>query len=419
MKRFTVLLTCCCLLMLAGLQPMQGQTLTRSDHDNALQNGPGDQLLVPSCFEFNDQVFVGSSVYNLGLSGTQALAQSFVAGAKGRLISAAVDIQVNACTETSTFNFVAELLQGDGWNGAVLASAEVQLNIPYTRAMLEIDFPYPVTVYPGESYTLKLTPRGGQVCYYDLGDPIEVYGTWYIEVPDPYAQGVSYANGNPYPYGDLYFLTTINPNSALNIEVTACNHYYWSASGLTYYMSGTHQAAYNNSVGCDSVVTLYLTINDVDASAVQTDPYTLQAVTSGAQYQWLDCEDNYAAIGGANDQTFFPGLNGRFAVEVTKDGCTDTSACLLITAYGIPENSFGNALEVYPNPTSGRVTVNLGDVVNQIRVKVYNTLGSLISEKQFSNAEKIETETGQAPGLYLINLYAADGRMASVRVLKE
>jgi hypothetical protein len=76
-----------------------------------------------------------------------------------------------------------------------------------------------------------------------------------------------------------------------------------------------------------------LTINN----AVTQVGSLLTADQSGATYQWLDCDNNYAVINGETNQSYTPAITGNYAVEVTLNGCVDTSTCFLVDYTDIEE----------------------------------------------------------------------------------
>jgi Secretion system C-terminal sorting domain len=62
----------------------------------------------------------------------------------------------------------------------------------------------------------------------------------------------------------LYTLNlTIKQRSSSSVTVTNCGAYTWPSNGQTYSQSGTYTAVFNNAVGCDSTVTLNLTVNQL------------------------------------------------------------------------------------------------------------------------------------------------------------
>lgn len=137
--------------------------------------------------------------------------------------------------------------------------------------------------------------------------------------------------------------------------VEACDSYTW-IDGNTY-TSNTTAPVFNfeggAANGCDSVVTLDLTINTVDNSVYRSGS-TLQAIENGATYQWVDCNNNYAPIPGETDDTFTATENGSYALVVTKNNCTDTSNCFNMTTVGLGDDDYQiNGLSIYPNPSTG------------------------------------------------------------------
>src|SRR5262245_18267156 len=66
---------------------------------------------------------------------------------------------------------------------------------------------------------------------------------------------------------------------------SGCEAYVWN--GEMYTESGIYKQHFPAISGCDSVVTLQLTIADIDTSVTQ-DGATLTVWQFGAMYQWVD-----------------------------------------------------------------------------------------------------------------------------------
>jgi photosystem II stability/assembly factor-like uncharacterized protein len=145
---------------------------------------------------------------------------------------------------------------------------------------------------------------------------------------------------------------TINNATSGSESVTGCDSYLWLVNATTYTASGSYTATLTNATGCDSTVTLNLTINSVDASAtLDADNITMTATASVASYQWGDCDNNYDPISGATNQSYAATSNGNYAVIVTQNSCTDTSTCITVAHVGIDELG-SKAIIIYPNPVS-------------------------------------------------------------------
>ena len=91
----------------------------------------------------------------------------------------------------------------------------------------------------------------------------------------------------------------------------------------------------------------------------------ITANAAGAACQWLDFDAVYAIISGETAQCFTASTNGDYAVEVTTDNCTDTSACTTITTVGMTETSGFNAVFIYPNPIQEMLHIQLGALTDR------------------------------------------------------
>jgi len=182
--------------------------------------------------------------------------------------------------------------------------------------------------------------------------------------------------------------------------VTACDSYTW-IDGNTYTSNNSLSTFTSTNLhGCDSVSTLNLTINTVDVSVTTNDP-SITANATGAKYQWLDCNNNYAVIPGDTGQTFTALKNGRYAVEVKENNCTDTSDCITISTVGIVENTLFNDLSIFPNPTTGEITIELKEKIEDFHFKIYDAMGRIVLKDIEVNDQRIYIDLSQnGPGIY-------------------
>ena len=197
---------------------------------------------------------------------------------------------------------------------------------------------------------------------------------------------------------------TINNAVATSVTETACGSYDWN--GMTYTTSGTYTWTGTTATGCDSVVTLDLTINTVDVTVTNNDP-SITANASGATYQWIDCDDNNAPISGETGQTFTATANGNYAVIVTENGCTDTSACQPIVTVSLDEASPIDVVSVYPNPVKNVVNVDLAGLENA-QVRLLDMSGKVLRSEKCNTTELFVMEMNEAPGAYIIEVQSND-----------
>jgi predicted outer membrane repeat protein len=199
----------------------------------------------------------------------------------------------------------------------------------------------------------------------------------------------------------MTFNLTVNfPNSGTDV-ITACDAYTW-IDGNTY-TSSNNSVTYTstNQVGCDSIVSLDLTINSVDATVNINVPH-LAADVAGASYQWLDCGDSFSPINGETSQLFTAVNNGSYALEIAKNGCTDTSTCILIDNIGLSQEQL-TSIKLYPNPTKGWITIEKQGEAT-VPFEIRDLTGRVIHKGSLSIPETTIDLSNFSNQIYLLDL---------------
>lgn len=76
------------------------------------------------------------------------------------------------------------------------------------------------------------------------------------------------------------------------------------------------------------------------------------------------------------------------------------------------------ALDLYPNPSHGPVTIDLGATAQSGEMVVQNTLGQTVLKKQFQDCRSIYANIETTSGLYLIQVRTANHDTVSLKVFK-
>ena len=163
--------------------------------------------------------------------------------------------------------------------------------------------------------------------------------------------------------------------------------------------------------GCDSVITETVNVVVVDASVTQSGD-DLTANAAGLSYQWLDCKDD-SPIDGHTDQTQFNYHvgNGSYAVEVTSGVCKDTSDCYEVLITSLEEDV--TTLELYPNPISDRLYINVSQAVNYT---ITDLTGNIVTQGVYS-VNGIDLSSS-ASGIYFLKVDAGVSE-AVFKVIKD
>jgi alpha-tubulin suppressor-like RCC1 family protein len=205
---------------------------------------------------------------------------------------------------------------------------------------------------------------------------------------------------------------TINQATSSTLNQSACGSYTFNNQTLT--QSGTYKDTLQNVAGCDSIVTLNLTINATPSPTVTASGYNL-TTQSYAGYQW---QLNGSNIAGATAQNHTATANGSYSVAVTDaNGCQGTSTAVNIAGVGIHNQSPALQYSIYPNPVADLLHIRIdNNFTTQAEVYAYN--GQLILTLQFVSSTVINTK--QWPyGIYFIQLKDHEGHKINHRIVKE
>ncbi len=146
---------------------------------------------------------------------------------------------------------------------------------------------------------------------------------------------------------------------------------------------------------------------EIDASITLQDyPLLLTANESAATYQWIDCTNGNIDIEGATGVSYEPTVNGDYALEVTKYGCTVTSDCITISTVDIADFGIKEIVKLYPNPAHGKLFVS-----NEIPIQIiiYNANGAKIGEENYEmGVQHLDLKNYQS-GLYFAKITALSG----------
>ncbi len=182
---------------------------------------------------------------------------------------------------------------------------------------------------------------------------------------------------------------TINYSSTGSESATACDSYTWN--NVTYAESGEYSYQTTNAAGCDSTVTLTLTINISSQTEI--------ADTATGSYQW-------------NGETYTE--SGTYTWTGTNAaGCDSTVTLhLFIQEVGINTIDGTNAINVYPNPTSGLLNI---DAEGLTAIEVYDINGRVVATYGAEN--KINIASLPA-GAYTLRIQTQQGNHIRRIILK-
>ncbi|MES2590230.1 MAG: T9SS type A sorting domain-containing protein, partial [Bacteroidota bacterium] len=227
------------------------------------------------------------------------------------------------------------------------------------------------------------------------------------------------ADGNTYSSSGTYAATLTNVNGCdslvtLNLTinnsntgseiVTACDSYTWSADGNTYSSSGAYSATLTNVNGCDSLVTLNLTINNSPSLNVsspveicQAEEIVLIASSTSSIINWFNQSVGGEIIGTGNNFTIFDiQTNTTLFAEAFENGCSSIRTPIDIIVNGKPVIAIAST-----NSDCGNNNGTASAIISQ-GTAPYEYYWSDGTQNQFNISNLI-------PGAYYFNVTDAKG----------
>ncbi len=243
--------------------------------------------------------------------------------------------------------------------------------------------------------------------YFDYNEPVvtnEVYVTPMEEMP----------KGGP---------ITIEENNVLrqlvvseNIE--ACDTVKSFDGKRKWWYNGVHYDTLSSGQIPDTIYVISRNITLMDTSVIRIDNY-LESQNDKGDYQWLSCTSGYAVIDGENQATFYPAKNGSYAVALHNNNCYDTSQCFEVSGF-VSTSNISTSLRLFPNPTSGVITLDVSKLGNAFDLSVVTMNGREILQKKYGIRESIGVDlTNEASGIYLIRVLDSSGLLWLNKVIKE
>ena len=185
---------------------------------------------------------------------------------------------------------------------------------------------------------------------------------------------------------------TINNSNTATVEATICAGESYEFNGQTYTATGTYTATLENAAGCDSVVTLTLTVRPANTPIEET--VTLNNNELPYEYQGQE----YTAFG---------------TYQITGEdeyGCPQEYVLTLVHNSGINEVESEYSIALYPNPTTSNATLSVKGLNEEATVIVTDQAGRVISTTTLAlGQETMEVETSKlASGVYYIRIQTAN-----------
>jgi uncharacterized protein (TIGR02145 family) len=218
-------------------------------------------------------------------------------------------------------------------------------------------------------------------------------------------------------YSDTIIVNVVSCKVASTFNAEVCEVFISPSGKYTWMHSGTYLDTIPNAQGCDSIITVYLTIMAANTS-VTLNQSVLTANAIGAIYQWIDCENGNTPIEGETQQTYTASKDGNYAVIVSENECIDTSVCFSVKITSLLINTFKHNVTLYPNPTDGSFSIDLGSIYPKVEITITHMDGQIISKDYLINNRFKDFRISESPGSYMV-IITNENERAVFKIVKK
>ena len=139
-------------------------------------------------------------------------------------------------------------------------------------------------------------------------------------------------------------------------------------------------------------------------------PITISTVSGQGTYDWNT---------GASSTSISVNQTGNYSVEVTgSNGCVNMDEILVIIDECLGVEDLTNTINVYPNPTSGMVTMNFGKEISNGSVNLIDAQGRIVLANEVNGKNHTLDISSFAKGIYTVVLIDENASQ-QIRIIKE
>ncbi|MEO8087138.1 MAG: T9SS type A sorting domain-containing protein [Bacteroidota bacterium] len=208
--------------------------------------------------------------------------------------------------------------------------------------------------------------------------------------------------------------------------------YVWNTGDSTQTISVDSSGTYivqtiSSGSHCPSSDTVNITVNAIpfvtignDSLICNTQTILLDAGTGFLNYQWQDSSNAQTFLAadstGGQDTTLF------FVIVTDSNYCSTTDSITIIfdECLAISDYSNSNFIYISPNPFHSSSLLQVSSEFENARMKIYNSLGSIISEERISNQKTIVMNRNAFRiGIYFLHLINDKGETTTSKFVVD
>jgi hypothetical protein len=206
-------------------------------------------------------------------------------------------------------------------------------------------------------------------------------------IQPPAAPIVSVSQSAIFCEGESATLTVQNPCSGCTFNWIPTNE---SSASIQVYTSNSYYVIMSNNCGSVSSSPQSITAYSIPPIPVITVNGNELQSSSASGNQWYL---NGNPISGATEQTYTASQSGSYFVTVTSNICMSQSNPVSVVRTGINQLKQGSQIAVFPNPTTGVVSIQFSKEEKNMLIEVFDVAGKRVFQSTASSVSANEVKT--------------------------
>ena len=226
------------------------------------------------------------------------------------------------------------------------------------------------------------------------------------------------------------FTVVVNPTYNVPVSLSICPNDSIFLAGAYQTAAGTYVDTLNTASMCDSIITTVLNLNILPSVSLDPFPKDTVCLDDGLVSLPLGSPlgGNYSGLGVVISGYFNPGIAGVgghwvFYSRSNASGCSGLDSSYVYvkvcSRVGITGLSNNTNIDIYPNPTNGLVSINVGTTSTLVDVTVMEVSGRIVKSEKYSNTNMLGLDLSElSAGMYFVTV-KTDNQLKQVKLVKN
>ncbi len=199
---------------------------------------------------------------------------------------------------------------------------------------------------------------------------------------------------------------TVREDLGQTMQITLCQGESYPFFGQNLTEPGTYSEMFTSVGGCDSTITVELSFEEiVPQVTMENGEIMVSGIPDNSTFELLDCNAD-TVVSQSNSPFFMPERDGDYAIIITSTACRDTTPCINYVTTSTEDILSADLFKLFPNPTRENISIEVDqELYGRYEMQILDMRGKQYMRQSIQLLPKAEVNVSQLPaGLYIVHL---------------